>query len=124
MSSTLRPINVRTTEKTSKYEDAGQLISRIGDRHFSGEFRKVRNMGKNSKVWFTVTVRGSKYLGQAISTHSGWKVTVFDSRIGASSMVALVSFHAKDRYELEEKMYSLYFELFEFSDDKNENTLQ
>lgn len=121
MSSILQPFDVRVKERASRYEDAGQLISRIGDSRYSGEFRRIRNMGKSSKLWFTAVVKHLNYLCQAVRTHSGWRITVFDSKMKSTGMVPLVSIRAKDRFELEERMYSLYFELSEYPSEETEN---
>lgn len=121
MNSNLGPINIKSVEKASHYEDAGTLLSRIGDRDFVDEFRKINNMGKNSKVWFLVNTGGIQFLGQVIRLYNSWKVTVFDNRIGDASMTPIAKFIANDRFELEELMYSMYFELTEYAEAKNRN---
>ena len=117
MNSNLKTIDIKPTEKTSQYEDAGTLLSRIGDYDYLKEFKKIRNMGKNSKVWFFVNTGGKQFMGQAIALTMGWKVTVFDNQMGETSMVPVAKFSANDRFQLEELMYSLYFTLTNIAEE-------
>ena len=117
MKKDFKTIDVKPTEKTSKHEDAGTLLSRLGDYDYLKEFRKIKNMGRNSKVWFFVNTGGKQFLGQAIALTMGWKVTVFDGHMGDTSMVPVAKFSANDRFQLEEMMYSLYFTLTNIAEE-------
>ena len=117
MNPNFKAVDVKPTEKASEYEDAGTLISRLGDYDYKKEFDKVRNMGKNSKVWFFVNTGGNQFLGQAIALNMGWKVTVFSNQMGETSMVPVAKFYAADRLQLEEMMYSLYFTLTSIAEE-------
>lgn len=111
-------LEIKPKEKVSEFEDAGTLISRLGDYEFLSEFKKLLRMGSNSKVWFFVNFNGVQFIGQCLKLNSTWKVTVFDNLIGETSMTPIAIFNASNRFDLEELMYSLYFNLSNFFEQK------
>jgi hypothetical protein len=117
MGTDFKTVDIKPSEKTSRYEDAGTLLSRLGDYDYLSEFEKIKNMGRNSKVWFFVNTKGKQFLGQAIALNIGWKVTVFDNHMGSTGMVPVAKFSASDRFHLEEMMHALYFTLADIAEE-------
>lgn len=121
----IKPIKVVATEKASEYEDAGVLLSRLGDRGYLEQFNNIRNMSK-SEILFPIDVDGVHFFGKAVKLSTGWKVFArkaftVDKERGMTRLMSVAEFFASDRFKLEELMYALYFQLMKIAKEKDED---